>query len=59
MSVRYAVRMQVLATGERFSLLINLRAIPVFDFTAFTLSECRHVNRASATLEQVARSCKV
>ncbi|WP_233799921.1 tyrosine-type recombinase/integrase [Paraburkholderia sp. HP33-1] len=52
--------MQVFASGERFPLLIDVRTgIPVFDVTAFTLSEFRQVSRASATLEQVVRSCKV
>lgn len=58
MTIRYAVRMLMFASGERFPVLIDLRTgIPDFDVTAFQLSEFRQVSRGCATLEHVARAC--
>jgi integrase len=59
MTAPYTVERVVFASGERFPLLREgpLR-VPSFDVTAFTLSEFRQVNLASATLERVVRSIK-
>ncbi len=56
----YVIERVVFESGERFPLLRHgpLR-MPLFDVTAFTLSEFRQVNASSATIEQVVRSMKV
>lgn len=60
MSGHYVVRNVVFASGERFPMLLNAcTGLPLFDATAYILSEVRGRNRASATIEAVLRSLKV
>lgn len=59
MAAPYTVKRVVFESGERFPLLREgPLQMPSFDITAFTLSEFRQMNAASATLEQVVRVMK-
>jgi hypothetical protein len=60
MALQYVVKNIVCQSGERLALLVDTATgTPLFDVTAYALTEVRGRNRASATIEQVLRSLKV
>jgi hypothetical protein len=60
MDSRYRVKHVVFQSDESFSFLVDLcTGVPLVDPTAYTMTEFRARNRASATIEQVLRALKV
>lgn len=59
MSQKYRVKIIVTTSGERLPILLDRDGLPIFEPTAFSLSEVRSRNRASNTIDSYLRSVMV
>lgn len=59
MNKKYRVKMIVTSSGERIPMLLGRDGLPMFEPTAFSLSEVRSRNRASNTIDSYLRSVMV
>jgi integrase len=59
MTQKYRIKIIVTSSGERLPMLLGRDGLPIFEPTAFSLSEVRARNRASNTIDSYLRSIMV
>ena len=56
---KYAVKKILLSNGERLSILLDRRGLPIFEANMFALTDIRGRNLASNTIQQALRAVMV